>query len=57
MPDFTVAIPDDLDHDFRAEVYRRFGLKRGVVKRAVKEAIRLWIDTKPSEGKNGGKKS
>ncbi len=36
-----------LEKEFRDEVFRRFGMKRGNLTNSIHEAIRLWIDTKP----------
>ena len=38
-----VYLPDELDDRFRKEVGRRFGAKKGVIQKALKEAIELWI--------------
>jgi hypothetical protein len=48
MAIINVEIPDDLDKDFRAKVYERKGLKRGVITSAVCEAMRDWINKKDS---------
>ncbi len=39
-----IILPDDLEEQFREEVFKRLGMKRGNITRAVKEAIRQWIE-------------
>ena len=43
MGRIDVVIPDDLEAQFRIEVIKRFGGKKGDLQRAIKEAIELWI--------------
>ncbi len=38
-----VVIPDELEREFRDEVARRLGMKKGNLSVAVEEAIRDWI--------------
>ncbi|MGA8085473.1 MAG: hypothetical protein WB988_26750 [Candidatus Nitrosopolaris sp.] len=38
-------IMDGLDEKFREAVYKRYGLKKGAIKIALEEAIRLWLST------------
>lgn len=45
MGRLDVVIPDDLDTKFRVEVARQGG-KKGDLKKAVIEAIELWLETK-----------
>ena len=46
MGQLSIVIDDELDAKFRETIYQRFGLKKGVIKIAVEEAIQLWIDQK-----------
>ena len=39
-----VKILENLEREFRAEVTRRLGGRKGDVSKAVEEAIRLWIE-------------
>ena len=43
MRRINVYLPDELDEKFRKEVGRRFGAKKGVIRKALIEAIELWI--------------
>ncbi len=47
MGQISLFIDDDLDKRFRDEVNRRIGMKKGNIKKALEEAIQLWIDQKP----------
>lgn len=40
----NVRIEDDLEQRFRLEVVRRLGGKKGALRKAVEEAIRLWLE-------------
>ena len=44
----VIILPDDLEKRFKSEVFRRLGMKKGNITRAIQEAIELWI------GKNVG---
>ncbi|MEM1606448.1 MAG: hypothetical protein QXW41_09410 [Fervidicoccaceae archaeon] len=41
-----IRLPDDLEKEFREEVVRCFGGKKGSLSKAVEEAIRLWMRMK-----------
>jgi len=43
MGKIIVTVDDDLERKFRIKVVERFGGRRGDIKRAIEEAIRLWI--------------
>ena len=43
MGRLDVVIPDDLEEEFRAEVGRQFGMKKGNLSKAIEEAIRNWL--------------
>ena len=46
MGRLLVTIDDDLERKFRVEVAKRFGGRRGDIKKAIEEAIRLWITSR-----------
>ena len=46
MGQISIVIDDELDTEFRAAIAKSLGLKKGNIKIAVEEAIRLWIDQK-----------
>jgi len=47
MGKLNVDLPDDLDEAFRQEIMKRFGYRKGALRKAVIEAIKLWIEKKP----------
>ena len=46
MAYINLSIDDDLDKQFRDEVNRRLGMKKGNLKAAIEEAMRDWISKK-----------
>ena len=38
-----VILPDELEREFREEVFRQMGMKKGNIKLAIDEAIKEWI--------------
>lgn len=40
----TVDLPDDLEQKFRTQIVKKYGGEKGALKKAVKEAVELWID-------------
>lgn len=47
MKRLNIVLPDDLEQDFKEEVFKRMGMKKGNVSKAIEEAIMLWISKKP----------
>ena len=39
----NLTISGELNEQFREAVFKRFGLRKGDIQRAVEEAIKLWI--------------
>jgi hypothetical protein len=54
MGKLNINVQKDVDDKFRAEVFKRKGLKKGNIKEAVEEAMILWVSTtqKPIKGEN-----
>lgn len=50
MTSIKGSIPDDLDAEFRREVARRCGMRRGALSEALEQAIRQWIDSNDDQG-------
>ena len=46
----NLTISEDLEKRFRAEVFKRLGLRKGDIQRAVEEAIELWIRQGAKQG-------
>ena len=51
MGTLKVTIPDDLEREFREEIFKSKGMKKGNISKAVEEAIRLWIKYQREERK------
>jgi len=43
MAYINLSIDDELDKQFRNEVNRRLGMKKGNIKMAMEEAMKMWI--------------
>jgi len=39
----NLTVSEELEKKFRDEVYRRYGLRKGDIQRAIEDAIELWI--------------
>ena len=50
MGKLYVRVDDELETRFRVAVLRIKGKKRGVLSKAVEEAIRLWLEKYESQG-------
>jgi hypothetical protein len=46
MGRINLIVDDDLEKEFRQEVGKRFGAKKGNIKIAIEEAMKMWIDQK-----------
>jgi hypothetical protein len=57
MGKLNIAVKKDIDDNFRKEVFRRKGLKKGNLKEAVEEAMLLWINTTQNSNKGEDKQS
>ncbi len=44
MGQMNVYLPDDLERRLREIAARKFGLKKGFLKKAIIEAIREWVE-------------
>ena len=50
MGKMNISIDDDLEKDFRKAIAAKFGLKKGVINKAIDEAVREWSEkNKPPE--------
>jgi len=43
MGKITVEIPDELERSFREAVFRRYGMKKGNIAKAMEEALAFWV--------------
>ncbi|MGP8125041.1 MAG: hypothetical protein ACLQEQ_04125 [Nitrososphaerales archaeon] len=46
----NLTISEDLEKRFRAEVFKRYGLRKGDIQRAVEEAIEVWLKQGAKQG-------
>ena len=44
MGNIKVILSDELEKEFRDEIYRAKGMKKGNITLAIQEAVRMWID-------------
>jgi hypothetical protein len=56
MGKLNIAVKKDIDDNFRREVFKRKGLKKGNIKQAVEEAMLLWINTTQNSNKEESKR-
>jgi len=42
----NISVDDKIEEDFRNEVFKRKGMKRGNISKAFEEAMKLWIKQK-----------
>lgn len=47
MGKLNIKVKDTVDEKFRREVFRRKGMKKGNLTKAVEEAMVLWINVSP----------
>lgn len=57
MGRIDVILSDELEAEFREEVYRQKGMKKGNIKKAIEDAIRLWIDANKMKRSEAAKKA
>jgi hypothetical protein len=43
MGNIKVILPDDLEQEFREEVFKSKGMKKGNITLAIEEAVKEWI--------------
>jgi hypothetical protein len=49
MGRLNIVIDDNMEKEFRQEVGKRFGAKKGSIKTAIEEAMKMWISSKSQE--------
>ncbi|MBC7128215.1 MAG: hypothetical protein H5T45_00580 [Thermoplasmatales archaeon] len=57
MGRIDVILSDELEKEFREEVYRQKGMKKGNLKKALEDAIILWIETNRKKRSEAAKKA
>ncbi|MCP8321514.1 MAG: hypothetical protein H3Z52_11340 [archaeon] len=57
MARIDIILDDELEKEFRDEVYKQLGMKKGNLTVAIQEAIRMWINTQRSKRSEAAKKA
>jgi metal-responsive CopG/Arc/MetJ family transcriptional regulator len=53
MSRLVLTVPEELEKRFRDAVYKRYGMKKGNISKAVREALELWISVNDKLQKDG----
>jgi len=43
MGRLVITIPDELEREFREAVYKRYGMRKGNITKAVIDALKMWV--------------
>lgn len=57
MGRIDVILPDDLEEEFRTEVFKSKGMKRGNITAAIVDAIKMWMQEEKNKRSNAAKKA
>jgi hypothetical protein len=57
MGRIQIVLPDDLEKEFRDEVFKSLGMKKGNMSLAIEEAIELWIENRKIKRSEAAKKA
>lgn len=57
MGRLNVVISDELEEEFRQEVAKEKGMKKGNLSKSVVEAIKMWIDSNQKKRREAAKKA
>ena len=52
MNKMTFVLPEKLEEDFRKVIFKKYGMKKGNISKAMNEAINLWLKPKKSKTKS-----
>lgn len=52
MGKLVIQIPPEIEFMFRQEAAKRFGYRKGSLKKAIEEALKVWILLTPDEIEN-----
>ncbi|MCJ7505134.1 hypothetical protein MUP05_01490 [Candidatus Bathyarchaeota archaeon] len=45
MGGIKVILPEELEKEFRGEIFKQMGMKKGNLTMAIEEAVRAWIES------------
>ena len=57
MGRIDVILPDDLEEEFRTEVFKSKGMKRGNITAAIIDALNVWMKEERRKRSNAAKKA
>jgi len=57
MGRIDIILDDDLEKEFREEVFKGYGMKKGNITQAIEEAIKMWIDFQRTKRSEAAKKA
>ena len=57
MGAIKVILSDELEEQFRTEVFKSKGMKKGNLTEAIEEAIKMWIESEKQKRSNAAKKA
>jgi len=57
MGAIKVILPDELEEEFRNEVFKSKGMKKGNLTLAIEEAIKMWIEVQRKKRSEAAKKA
>ena len=57
MGRIDVILPDNLEEEFRTEVFKSKGMKKGNITAAIIDAIRIWMKEERKKRSNAAKKA
>ena len=57
MGRIDIVISDDLEKEFREEVFKGMGMKKGNISIAVEEAIKAWVESRSKKRSDAAKKA
>ena len=57
MGAIKVILPEDLEEQFRTEVFKSKGMKKGNITIAIEEAVKMWIKNEQKKRSNAAKKA
>jgi len=57
MGSIKVILSDDLEKEFREEIFKSKGMRKGNITLAIEEAIRMWINKNQKKRSEAAKKA